>query len=453
MIGVIVVGCYWFFFVMNNPNGGGNNTINSLKSLFPYGLNSNSTTGNNIVTTNSNSVSTSGSGTSTTPYDSLVQLSQRPVIGLTIATPVPYTLASPVSSTTTSATSVTPVVAYRSSIFDKTNLPVVRFAEHGTGYIYDVDARGQYETKQTGTTIVRVAQAYFGDNGNSVIFRYVKNDNSTIETYLGKIVPPADINSGQFATISGSFLPENISDLVMAPDGKSFGYIFPVIGGVSGLALNTDGTNKRQLFSSSFDEWLLDWKSGGLTATTKAADGVPGFVYLVQPAGAFQKIIGNVDGLTTNISPDGSSLLYDSSDGDKINTFIRHANGDSIKLTVSTLPEKCVWGKSSNVLYCAVPTFLPASTSYPDDWYQGVVHFQDQIWRVNVNTGVAVMVSDLDSKNIDVVNPILDSKENFLIFRNQNDDTPWSLDLRPNVSSSATTVPISSPFPLLNVGQ
>ena len=451
---LIAFGCYWFFFLLNNPAGGGAGAINSLKSLFPYGLNSNSTIGTNIVTTNPNGTTSTSTSPTMSAYDSLVQISQRPVIGMTIAAVVPYLPPVIMTGSTTNLISTsTATAAYRSTIFDETKLPVVRFAEHGTGYIYDVDVRGQYETKQTGTTIVRVAQAYFGDGGDSVIFRYLKNDNETIETYLGKIIPPADTTSGQFATVSGSFLPENISDLVMAPDGKSFAYLLPTPDGVSGVSLNTDGTNKTQLFSSSFDEWLLDWKNGGMTATTKAASTVPGFSYLIQDAGAFQKIIGGIDGLTTNLSPDGNSLLYDSSDGNQINTFIRHSNGDSTKLTISTLPEKCVWGASSNVIYCAVPTFIPVSATYPDDWYQGTVHFQDQIWRVNVNSGVAIMISDLESKNIDVVDPMLDPQENFLIFKNNNDDTPWSLDLRQNVSSSATTVPISSPFPALNINQ
>ena len=451
VISLIAFGIYWFFFVKNNP-GAESPSINSLKSLFPFGLNDNSSTSNSTDSSGTNNNNSSSSSTSTQPYRLLVQLSKRPVIGMTvISTPV-YTelpaLPSASGATNTSVLNDVPLSAgYRSSIFSKTNLPIVRFAEHGTGYIYDVDARAQNETKQTGTTIVRAAQAYFGDYGNGVIFRYIKNDNSTIETYLGKIIAPKNDNTGQYATIKGDFLPENISDIAVSSDGKKVNYIVPIDGGVDGVSLNIDGTNKSKYFSSSFDEWLLDLKQGLLTVTTKPSSGIPGFSYFVQPGGAMQKIIGGVVGLTTNISPDGKMLLYASAQKAKIDLFVRRSNNDSTKLEISTLPEKCVWGKNSQVIYCSVPNYIPTGI-FPDDWYQGVAHFHDSLWRVNANTGVSVKISDFEDSDIDAVNLVLDSKENFIFFKNKNDGTPWSLDLKTNPASVTTT--ISSPFPSLD---
>ena len=447
---VATIGVLIFYFTNNSSNNGGVIT-NILKSLFPYGVSD--------YTTTSTTPTTTGTGIATIPtssenapatYDPLIQLSQRSVVGMTVVTPTYFLPPAPVSTSTkktvTPTSTSTITATYQSTIFQKTKLPVVRFAERGTGYIYDVDARAANETKQTGTTIVRVDEVYFADNGNSVIFRYLKNDNSTIETFLGKIIPPTDSTSGQFATVKGDFLPENISDLVTSPDGKKFAYILPTPSGVAGVSISSDGSVKNQLFSSSFDEWLLDWKQGGLVATTKAASTIPGYSYLIQTTGVFQKIIGGIDGMTTNLSPDGKTILYNTADANLVNLFVRHNNGDSTKLNIATLPEKCVWSNDSVILYCAVPTYLPNGVTYPDDWYQGTAHFTDQIWKVNTGLGTVTLVSDLENKPIDAVNLKFDQNENYLFFINNNDGTPWSLDLKKVVSGQTVpTVPSSFP--------
>jgi len=335
----------------------------------------------------------------------------------------------------TSTSTVSIIPQYQSTIFSKTKLPVVRFAEHGTGYIYDVDARAQNETKQTGTTILRAYEAYFGDFGNSVVIRYLKNDNATIETFLGKIVPPANDNSGQFASLKGDFLPENILNFMMSPDGNSFDYALQTDNGLSGVYEKIDGTGEKQVFTTDLSEWLFDLKQGGLSATTKASSGIPGYSYIISNTGIFKKVIGEVNGLTTNMSPDSRQLLYNSADGNSIVTYIRQANGNSNKLSVSTLAEKCVWSKKSVLLYCAIPSYIPGG-DYPDVWYQGLAHFQDSIWKIDTVSGNAVKINDLADLNIDAVLLTLDQNENFLFFKNNNDGTPWSLDLKPTAQKT-----------------
>ena len=442
VIVLIVAGVYWFFFAGNSSQNG-NGGKSSLRSLFPFGLSNNTTTGTVSTSTDQGS-NTDNGNTASAPYDPLQQLSTRGVVGMTIVLPNYSVLQAAASSTSkTATTTVAPSTNNNLSIM-KSDAPVIRFAERGTGYIYDVDAHGKNETKRTGTTIVRVAEAYFGDNGNSVIFRYLKNDNSTIETYLGRIV--ASIDSTQFATVKGSFLPENISNLVMSPDGTSLAYLLGTKEGTGGISIKTDGSNKKQLFSSSFDEWLLDWKQGGLFATTKASGDISGYAYLVQDSGAFQKMIGEVNGLTTNVSPNGKLMLYDTSGKGKLNLFIRRQNGDSTKLDIKTLPEKCVWNRNSTAIYCAVPIAVSdPSVNYPDDWYLGLTHFNDTIWRVDAGTGNATQISDLEGKSIDATNLLIDQNDTFLFFINKNDGTPWSYDIRP--AQEQAVVPALSPFP------
>jgi hypothetical protein len=100
----------------------------------------------------------------------------------------------------------------------------------------------------------------------------------------------------------------------------------------------------------------------------------------------------------------------------------------SADLGLSTLPEKCVWGKDSVTAYCGSPSAVSGG-AYPDVWYQGVTHFNDGIWKVDTKGGVTTQINDGGGNYVDVTKPILNKEENYLFFVNKNDRTPWSVKL------------------------
>ncbi len=107
-------------------------------------------------------------------------------------------------------------------------------------------------------------------------------------------------------------------------------------------------------------------------------------------------------------------------------------DGSTQETVFRTTTDKCVWSKlNPSEVYCAVPTEIPTGI-YPDDWYRGNVQFADQIWHLDTVTGEVHIIANLLSLSnelIDVINPELDPKENFLYFMNKRDLTLWSLDL------------------------
>jgi hypothetical protein len=145
----------------------------------------------------------------------------------------------------------------------------------------------------------------------------------------------------------------------------------------------------------------------------------------------FNKVIGNINGLTTLTSPDGQLILYSSN-----NLFLNTYNtktGESVAVGLRTLPEKCVWNKTSDVVYCAVPKYISPG-NYPDSWYMGEVSFSDEIWRINTQNGSTILISDISSisgaEGIDGINLTLDDAENYLFFMNKKDSYLWKLDLK-----------------------
>jgi hypothetical protein len=80
---------------------------------------------------------------------------------------------------------------------------------------------------------------------------------------------------------------------------------------------------------------------------------------------------------------------------------------------------------------CGVPSYFPEA-NYPDDWYKGVISFNDEIWIYDVNNFAKekVNISQRDKVALDIINPQLSEDDNFLLFQNKKDLSLWILDLR-----------------------
>ena len=313
-------------------------------------------------------------------------------------------------------------------------VPELRYVERATGNIYQTFVDKIEEQKFTTTTVPKVYEAYFGNNSDSVVMRYLNNDNQTIETFFGdlpKEMLGGDTNNGS-EDIKGSFLPEDITDMSMSPTGTSMFYIFNSGDSAIGVTAQMSGNNKNQIFNSGFTEWLTSWPNDRmLTLTTKPSYVAQGFMYSLDPiTKKMNKILSGIYGLTTLTSPSGKFVLYGNN-----NLTLSLYNIDtkeSTPLGVKTMPEKCVWNSESTNLYCAVPQSIDA-TNYPDSWYQGETSFSDQLWKINIDNGSAVIIANpLDFKKgeaIDGIKLSLDPAENYLFFVNKKDSYLWKLSL------------------------
>ncbi len=391
----------WVYVVFKSPSGGSQsgNPSKGIGSLFPFGAGE-STGG---ATTPSGSSSTETNPTPpNTASNRLVQISDKVVAGIAVLS------------------------------------PVVRFAEAGTGNIYDTDAKGQNLKKMSDTVIAHAAYALFSGDGKAVLLRYAKNDNRTIASFLGMLVEPS-ADGSTAGMLKGDFLPDNITDATISPDGKSFLLLTATANGSVLMSESTDGTKRKQVLVSPFSEWLLDWVSSGIILTTKAAGSVQGSVYKVLSSGTLEKITSGVYGLTTKASPNGKLVLYSTSIDTGVPSLrIRNlANNTSLDTGLRTLPEKCVWARDSSAVYCGVPLGAPTAT-YPDSWYQGITHFADTFWKIDATVGTTTQVDDGEKRGTDATYLALDRDEKYLFFINKNTGTPWSLDL---------TVPVVAPLP------
>jgi hypothetical protein len=312
----------------------------------------------------------------------------------------------------------------------------VRYIEKAQGIIYQTFLDKIIEQKFSTPTIPKLYDAYFGNKGESVVVRHLKNDESTIETFVGTI--PKEYLGGdttKLNEIKGYFLPENIKDISLSLDNSKIFYLFEnsIGNNIIGTILNLKDNKKVQIFDSPFTEWLSSW--GGdktITLNTKPSGNTPGYVYSINTDKKdFTKTFGDINGLTTLASPNAKLILYSNN---ALNLSVYDIGSRTVKsLGLNTLPEKCVWGKISDILYCSVPK-NPNGGLYPDTWYQGEESFNDQIWKIDLNNGNTTLIIDpatvKNAEEIDGIKLALDEGENYLFFVNKKDSFLWKLDLK-----------------------
>lgn len=312
--------------------------------------------------------------------------------------------------------------------------PALRYVNKANGNIYQTFAHEIDERKFSSTIIPKVHEAFFGNKGESVVMRYLKTDGKTIETFVGALEKEY-FGADSIGTndVKGSFLPENISDISVSPDLSKIFYLFESNDSVIGVSYSLQTNSKTQIFDSPFTEWLSFWpNSKMITVTTKPSYNVPGYSYIINPERKdFNKIVGEIKGLTTLASPNGKSMLY--SDNNLSLSILDIENKNTNSIGIKTLPEKCIWTKTSDTIYCAVPKYLEQS-QYPDSWYQGEISFSDQIWKVDVATGNTTLLLDpitsTNGEEVDAIKLGLDENEDYLFFVNKKDSYLWELKLK-----------------------
>ena len=323
------------------------------------------------------------------------------------------------------------------TIFSRAGITAIRYLERGTGNVYEAMATSSGKTRITNTTIPKVYEAVWTANPDEVLLRYL-DEAEIIQTFIGKVSKKAPVQSPNASpsALAGSYLQNNISELAVSPKKDKIFYLTASGSWARGIIANPDGAKRVEIFSNPLRGWLASWPGLNTVAlNTKPSAGEPGHIYFLNTAsGALSKVIGGIAGLTTLVRPDTEALIYSASSDNSVSlSAFEMKNRVNRPFNFRTFPEKCLWsGLEKTIVYCGVPASLPAA-SYPDAWYQGLVSFRDEIWKIDTASGtgeVIVKSADSDNPGFDVTNLALDPKENYLIFINKNDLTLWALRIK-----------------------
>lgn len=306
---------------------------------------------------------------------------------------------------------------------------VVRYIEKATGHIYEIELFSPRQGRISNTTMPRVYDALWGNKNSSLITRYLKDDDRTVETFSLTV---KEVSTTTENTISGIAFPENITDVSIF--GSSVFYLEKDDSSSYGYISTFSGTSRKQIWSSPMKEILSQYVNAKTVAlTTKPEENTPGFLYFVDTGnGTVRKIIGDILGLSTLVNTDATKVLYLNQGGNATMYLYDLVSKSSTTLTPPTFPEKCVWDtKDKNIVYCAVPEEYLGTGSLTN-WYKGIISTNDDIWKYDLKNNTATIVANLQQESgeyIDVIKPILSENEQHLVFVNKKDNTLWSLDL------------------------
>lgn len=329
-----------------------------------------------------------------------------------------------------------------------------RYIERGLGHIYETQLSTYAESRIVNETRSRLSEALWGNGGRSVVVRSVDdNEGGIIKTHIVNIGASTisfargtstEAMSTGFLKTEEVYLPDSIPFMATSEDGAD--KLFYLEGGAGSTATFKD-SGVSKIFSSAFTEWLPQFPNQKLiTLTSRPSASVPGHLFFLNTATkAVTKVLGGINGLTTLTNHDGKFLLYSESKGNTPELSIYDITKKEVrKLSIQTLPEKCVWGnKKTTIVYCAVPQVLP-NASYPDQWYQGLVSFSDELWEINATTlSVRKIMTPktLGAHVLDMTNLALSSDDMYLLFMNKVSGTPWVYSIVEPLSPKPLVVP------------
>jgi hypothetical protein len=391
-----------------------------------------------------NSQNNGSNGTSTTQLidqqgnviiPALRRLSIEPVAGYTVFEKEFEVINNSVFATT-STTSKTTIKKEKKYMF--------RFIERATGHIYETREDQMTVEKKSNDTFQKINYAMFFDDPNKLILQKEGTGGENIDSFLAEVKRlSTSTEETKFEANPFSIISSNFS---LSPDKKSFSYLTKDLTS-SSLIINTKEKTKEQvLFTSPIKEWETKWVTDSvITLNTKSSGGENGYLYFLNPKTKnFTKIIGDIAGLTSITKNDGTQVLFSSSNQNSMNLYHKNIqSGTVLKLPISTLPEKCVFSNiNKDKVYCGAPNRIDIA-KYPDDWYKGIVSFDDFIWEINITKNEVTLFYSFNTDSFgsfDMINLELTQDDKFLTFINKKDLTLWSLDttrLKDNTTSNS----------------
>ncbi|MBU1179068.1 hypothetical protein KKB69_01915 [Patescibacteria group bacterium] len=312
------------------------------------------------------------------------------------------------------------------AVFNK-NTGKINYFEQSTGHLYEISPRGGEKKQISITTIPKVFETVWSNDLSKAALKYIDPETDSLRTFL--VSSPTTSTTTTTNQLEGSFLPLNLSAIVMSPSQEKIFYLLKN-NGVTGVTASLENKNQKEIFSSPFENFLIKWPQKDIiTIQTKPSASIEGYFYSLNPqTGDFSKIIGGIKGLTALYSSVGNKVIYSQSEKNGFSAKIYDAKEKTFSdFSYKVLPEKCFFSPTKeNLIYCAAPKSIPGG-NYPNDWYKGLISFEDSLWAIDLANGSTKIIMDKDG--FDAINLFTDDSENYLLFQNKKDGALWSLQL------------------------
>jgi len=316
-------------------------------------------------------------------------------------------------------------------IFSRGGQTLVRYAERGTGHLFEIGAEEGTARRISNQTIPEIGAALWKPDGSGIIVRYNKKSAGT--EYIESFYATVGAAASEGDALRASFLPRNIRTLAFSPTGNTIFYLSENATGASGVLAAPDGSRKNTIIDLPLKDLAAVWPvNDSIFLTTRASAGMAGHLFAVGAQNGALDVVESGVGLTALPSRGGTVVLSSTSNESSATlSLFNRTRGETVPLGLATLADKCVWGKKNRaVALCAVPDALP--NGFPNNWYQGTAQTNDSVWKIDAEDGradLAVNLSEIARTEIDVFNVDISPDDQYLLFQNKNDLTLWILAL------------------------
>jgi hypothetical protein len=316
---------------------------------------------------------------------------------------------------------------------------ISRFVMGDSGHVIDMplDVPGAAPRIVANITVPGIERALFVAKGRGVLLQYLN------ESLLKTVYIPLPIAGAATSSLAGGahFLPDNIADIAVSPDGSQVGYLIRSGTGLVGYISKPDGSNTKKIFTLPLTQVVLSWPSiQTFVAESKSASGVPGITLTINAkTGAVSPLLYGA-GLTLSANSAFSSLLYRTDNGTSASLYRENIKTGAATLAPvpsplqSPLPEQCVWSTASSTLaYCAAPIGDPG-VGYMDLFHQGLSSVATVLISINAVSGSVVPIATPGTKQggqaSDMIDLSLSPNEHYLSFIAKDDQTLWGVRLK-----------------------
>ena len=311
------------------------------------------------------------------------------------------------------------------------------YMERATGHIYKINLNGTNIVRLSNATVPKSFEASWSYKSDKMAVRYFEdpapgNIKLAVKTFLASIGHLLKATSTSEAELKGLALPSSVSEIAVSPAEDKVFYLSNEGDELTeGVVADFSNKSQKKIFELPFGEFNISWPTkDNIVLLTKPSAKAEGYLYFLnQKTGILTRILGGIKGLTAVVSPDGEKIVFGGLSQGGTESKVYNVKTKTIsELGFATLADKCAWGKKNkNMVYCGVPLRISGSNQ-PEDWYEGVVSFDDGVWSKNIATGESQNI--LSRFGADIANIFVSDDENHLIFINKNDGTLWSLKLK-----------------------
>lgn len=310
---------------------------------------------------------------------------------------------------------------YTEAIEASTSTPAqparLRYAERGTGHVYEIDFSTNTETRISGTTIAKAVLATFSDNGEVAVI--IAEDENTDGT---------SVSLQAFGATSDKSvaLPNNSRDFhFTSPTDLRY----TVVENNETVAYEMDWTDETtsSLWRVPLSDIDTKWTDRGALVINKPAPWLQSGVYAIEN-GALTRVIKPEYVLSAKPDPSGRFILYsylNTELGSSVNYTLDRDSGESTASSLTVIPDKCTF--VSQDFWCASSFEVSsANRDVLNDWYRGEFTASDALWQ-GKGDGSSVYVDDLSGLagfDIDVTH-LTATEDDQLFFINKTNNTLW----------------------------